>query len=310
MGRTPLRRGLDGLDRGGAGREDRHRERLEGDGRRRPELHHYYGSGANYNLGQNNNANYPWPRVNVNDYRRAIDFTSRRRCATGHVCGPSPVVAPRARAVHAEHSTKETRPGRSSSRSGSRRGASSRARSQQRDGGADRRRPAIHVVTWMRPMKSPGGQPYRVVGYINPANLVERVETWLENPVFGDMLVRVGVLRLSRQQRAEVSERDRPEARRLADVRGADPGREREPANLQALMTPPAAAGRRGRSGGGGGRRCRPAGPRPRSSPNGVYRINGAYIALAVEFADHIVLFEPGRRTRRARRRSSPRRRR
>ena len=43
----------------------------------------YYGSGANYNLGQNNNANYPWPRVNVNDYRRTIDFTkpasARRR---------------------------------------------------------------------------------------------------------------------------------------------------------------------------------------------------------------------------------------
>ncbi|HXS80478.1 MAG TPA: hypothetical protein VN818_09340, partial [Gammaproteobacteria bacterium] len=35
----------------------------------------YYGSGANYNLGQNNNSNYPWPRVNVNDYRRTIDFT-------------------------------------------------------------------------------------------------------------------------------------------------------------------------------------------------------------------------------------------
>ena len=35
----------------------------------------YYGSAANYNLGQNNNANYPWPRVNVNDYRRTIDFT-------------------------------------------------------------------------------------------------------------------------------------------------------------------------------------------------------------------------------------------
>ena len=34
----------------------------------------YYGSGANYNLGQNNNANQPWPRVNVNDYRRTINI--------------------------------------------------------------------------------------------------------------------------------------------------------------------------------------------------------------------------------------------
>jgi len=43
----------------------------------------YYGSGANYNLGQSNNANYPWPRVNVNDYRRTIDFTKPALLSTG-----------------------------------------------------------------------------------------------------------------------------------------------------------------------------------------------------------------------------------
>src|SRR5688500_708077 len=43
----------------------------------------YYGSGANYNLGQSNNANYPWPRVNVNDYRRKIDFTKPALLSTG-----------------------------------------------------------------------------------------------------------------------------------------------------------------------------------------------------------------------------------
>ena len=41
----------------------------------------------------------------------------------------------------------------------------------------------FHVVTWNAPVKSPGGAPYRVVGYINAQNnYVERVETWLENP--------------------------------------------------------------------------------------------------------------------------------
>jgi hypothetical protein len=49
----------------------------------------------------------------------------------------------------------------------------------------------FNVVTWMAPIKSPGGQAYRVVGYINTQNLVERVETWLENPVLGDMHVEV-----------------------------------------------------------------------------------------------------------------------
>src|SRR5690606_27424352 len=45
------------------------------------------------------------------------------------------------------------------------------------------------VVTWSPPVKSPGGQAYRMVGYINGDNLVEKVETWLDHPVFGDMHV-------------------------------------------------------------------------------------------------------------------------
>ena len=43
----------------------------------------YYGSGANFNLGQNNNANAPWPRVNANDYVRSIDFSQQVRARLG-----------------------------------------------------------------------------------------------------------------------------------------------------------------------------------------------------------------------------------
>src|SRR5688500_66708 len=35
----------------------------------------YYGAAANYNLGQSNNAQGPWPRTNLNDYRRSLDFS-------------------------------------------------------------------------------------------------------------------------------------------------------------------------------------------------------------------------------------------
>ena len=44
---------------------------------------HYYGTAANGNLGQNNNANQPWPMTPVNDYSRAIDFTQPASRATG-----------------------------------------------------------------------------------------------------------------------------------------------------------------------------------------------------------------------------------
>src|SRR6476646_8082971 len=43
----------------------------------------YYGQAANFNLGQNNNANGPWPRTNVDDYRRSIDFSQPALRATG-----------------------------------------------------------------------------------------------------------------------------------------------------------------------------------------------------------------------------------
>ena len=36
---------------------------------------HYYGPAADFTVGQNNNANYAWPRRNLNDYMRVIDFT-------------------------------------------------------------------------------------------------------------------------------------------------------------------------------------------------------------------------------------------
>src|SRR5215208_5464428 len=43
---------------------------------------HYYGVAQNGNLGQNNNANQPWPLTAANDYVRAIDFAQPASRAT------------------------------------------------------------------------------------------------------------------------------------------------------------------------------------------------------------------------------------
>ena len=69
-------------------------------------------------------------------------------------------------------------------------------------------------------------------------------------------------------------------------------GANANPANLAALMTPPAPPGRRGRT---AARRPAAAPPAAASErlANGVYRITGGYVALAVEFNDHILIFEP-----------------
>src|SRR5207244_244663 len=42
----------------------------------------FYGSAANFGLGQSNNSNGQWPRTNLNDYTRAIDFTAPASRAT------------------------------------------------------------------------------------------------------------------------------------------------------------------------------------------------------------------------------------
>jgi glyoxylase-like metal-dependent hydrolase (beta-lactamase superfamily II) len=57
---------------------------------------------------------------------------------------------------------------------------------------------------------------------------------------------------------------------------------------------PPPPAGRGGAPGGAGAAPAAAAAPTSEKLAEGVFRINGAYNALAIEFADHIVLFEPG----------------
>src|SRR4029450_10215187 len=60
---------------------------------------HYYGVAQNGNLGQNNNANQPWPMTAANDYVRAIDFAQPASRATwvtyaAPVTGGAAVLAP------------------------------------------------------------------------------------------------------------------------------------------------------------------------------------------------------------------------
>jgi glyoxylase-like metal-dependent hydrolase (beta-lactamase superfamily II) len=148
------------------------------------------------------------------------------------------------------------------------------------------------VVTFNAPVKSPGGSPYKVEGYIGSDNVVERVRTWLENPVFGDMLVeaeytnyRDGANGLKFPSQIVQKRGGWPTF--SAYILGAHPN----PANIKDLITPPPAGQR-----GGGGAPPAPAaaGPTSEKLADGVFRINGAYNALAIEFSDHILLFEPG----------------
>jgi len=252
-----------------------------------------YGSGANFGLGQSNNANDQWPRTNLNDYARSIDFASSTSRATAVTWAP-PVTGPSAvQGAFQQNITPAntawiqqleiwTTPW------GFIKGA--QANNATLGGGTV---PGTRAVTWMTMQKAPSGVSYKVVGYINAQNLVTRVDTWLENPVFGDMLIQNDYSNYREslggvKYPANMVQRRGGQPTFEAQILGANVN----PANITQLVTPPPPpAGR------GGGPGAPAAGPQTASSEklaDGVYRITGGYVSMAIEMKDHVILFEGG----------------
>jgi len=257
---------------------------------------HYYGVAENGNLGQNNNANQPWPMQAANDYVRTIDFPQAASRATwtnyaAPVTGGPATLTPGQQNIAPENKTWAQQLDIWITPWGFLKAAAANNASVRAQTIGGKR---FQVVTFNAPVNSPGGLPYKMVGYINSQNLVERVQTWLENPIFGDMLIE-----------AEYTfYRDGANGLKFpaqwVQKRGGWPtftayllGADANPANLQQLLTPPPGRGGRGGAPGGGAPPAA-AGPTSEKLAEGVYRINGAYNSLAVEFADYILLFEPG----------------
>jgi glyoxylase-like metal-dependent hydrolase (beta-lactamase superfamily II) len=259
---------------------------------------YYYGSGATYSLGQNNNANIPWPKTPVNEYVRAIDFNARASRATWNTYA-TPVTGGAAVLGNGQQNITPVSAGGWSQQLeiwitpwGFLKGAANNEATVKREtiGGQP-----YQVVTWIAPMKSPGGKDYRVVGYINRDGLVEKVQTWVEQPVFGDMLVEA-------EYKFYRDNNGLKYPTEIVQKRAGWPtfdlqvlGAFANPAKLAQLMTipaPPAGAASGGAAPAGGAPAAAPAASEKLA--DGVYRIRGAYNSLAVEFADHVLLFEPG----------------
>jgi len=251
---------------------------------------YYYGSGATYSLGQNNNANIPWPPTPANDWVRAIDFgqvAARTTFATYAV----PVTGGAASLVQVQQLIA---PNASYPQQleiwvtpwGFLKGAAANG-ATVRNGTLDGQR--MRIVTWNAPQKSPGGQNYKLVGYIDASHRVARVDTWIEHPIYGDMAVeneyKYYRSNAGFQYPTEIVQRRGGWPVFSANILGAWPN----PDKLAKLMTPSGNAP--------------PAGPPPGATPapttseqlaDGVYRIRGAYNSLAVGMADSVLLIEPG----------------
>jgi glyoxylase-like metal-dependent hydrolase (beta-lactamase superfamily II) len=248
----------------------------------------FYGSGATFNLGQSNRANGPWPRTNLNDYTRAIDFSQSASRATA-VTWSAPVTGgAAAQGAFIQNIAPENGAWAQQMEIwitpwGFLKGAAANGATVKDDSLGLKK---YKVVTWKTTQKAPSGKPYTVEGFINSDNLVDRVNTWIENPIFGDMLV----------QTLYTDYRDNNGFKFPASIvqkRGGWPTFEAQilwanpnPANIQQLLTSPAVSPAPAA--------VASSAPKSEKLADGVYRINGAYNAMAIEFRDYIVLFEGG----------------
>jgi glyoxylase-like metal-dependent hydrolase (beta-lactamase superfamily II) len=156
------------------------------------------------------------------------------------------------------------------------------------------------VLTWSPKVKAPSGKSYVINGYVNQRNIVERVDTWLEENIMGDMHIVAtytgwkdfgGVMAPAK----------------IVQTRGGWPffevdvtAAKANPSDVATLV--PAPPGRGGGRGPGGG-------PPPAMTVtseklgDGLYRLTtgaGSYDSVIVEFKDYIMMLEAGQSIARA----------
>jgi len=246
----------------------------------------YSASGFDFALGQAPNPSSPWPKFINKRYSRAIDFEKpASRVERVRVQGENPPHGGGQQPIVGEQPVNQTIV-------------------------VDPSTPwAQQLEIWMLPhgflraaaarnaavdVKTVGGKKYTVVtflgdnkakvnGYINAQNLVERVETWIDNPFLGDM-----PFEAIYSDYRDVASTKFP--MHIVQKQGGYPVfdltvdlvKVNTPVSIQApqgqgpaaaTTAPPAASEKLG---------------------DGVYLITGGYMAIAVDFTDHITILESG----------------
>jgi len=138
---------------------------------------------------------------------------------------------------------------------------------------------------------SPSGMRYTVNGYVNADNLVVRTETWVEDAFMGDLHV-VGLFDEYMSYNGLMVPLVIEQQRAGGGVFGISvSSAAANPANLDELLPAPAAGGEGG--GSPAGTSAPPADLTQRIGA-GAWLVTGGYVAMVVEYADHLVVFESG----------------
>ena len=253
------------------------------------------------NFLQTRNINGPWPLRPITNYVRAIDLTQAASRASGNTMnqglfGGAPVAGRFNQGITLQNVLWQQQLDYFVTPWGFLKGAAANNATVKLQKLKGRN---YSVVSWMPAIKAPSGVAYRINGYINDQHLVDRVETWVDHDMLGDMHVDAAYTDYKDFGGLKVPARivQKRGGWTFFEVTIADA--KANPTDLAQLLQPPAppagAAGRGpapgGAAPGGRGTAAEPPPPSTRLA-EGVYKINGAYNALAVEFKDYIVVVE------------------
>ena len=254
----------------------------------------YSGVAAQGNFGQSRTISFGLASTSIRNYTRAIDFTKPASRATGEATPPVGRGAPPAQPRPYEETITADSPWSQQlsiwvTPWGFLRGAAANNAILKNRKVGDI---SYKTLTWSPAQKAPSGQPYEIVGFIDADNLVARVETRLEHPIFGDM--RVELMFQNYRDFGGVKSPTRIAERRMGmeTFVTAINAVQANPVDLAQLMTTSApgtaVAGR------AAGAPPAPAAAGSEKLADGVYRITGGYVSLAVEFKDYVVVVEGG----------------
>jgi glyoxylase-like metal-dependent hydrolase (beta-lactamase superfamily II) len=282
----------------------------------------YSGSASNGNFGQSKNIAGPLAATTITNYTRAIDLTQPASRATGATMPPAVPGGPPPQPGNFNQNITPANAAWTQQLEiwvtpwGFLKGAAANNATvrAQRIGGRQ-----YNVVSWMPAQKAPSGQAYRLNGYINDQNMVERVETWVEHPVMGDLHVDTSYANYQDFGGLKVPGRIVQKRAGLQTFEATITSARANPDDITQLLTPPPPAGRGGAAGAGtagaGAAGAAPGtapagaaagrGGAPGATPSaqaaqsekladGVYRITGGYVALAIEMKDYVVVLESG----------------
>lgn len=172
-----------------------------------------------------------------------------------------------------------------------------------------RKQGSFTVLSWSPKVQAPSGKNYLINGYVNNKNIVERVETWFQDNIMGDMHI-LAVYSGWRDFGGVMA------PARIVQTRGGFPFFEvnvtaarANPSDLASIALPPAPPAGKGGPAPAAAKGPAPAakgGPAPlppamnvetEKLGDGLYRLTtggGSYDSVVIEFKDHVMMLEAG----------------